>query len=129
MWTAAELLLAYVALYPLCAAAFSVAGGLLFRLLDEQTSARMPGDGWPGVSVLIPAHNEEHVIATCITSVLAADYYELELLVLDDGSTDNTVATVIEACRGDSRCRVIGTVSPSTFGTSGYSCSSTTSST
>jgi poly-beta-1,6-N-acetyl-D-glucosamine synthase len=58
MWTAAELLLAFVALYPVCTAALWIAGGLLFRLLDERDAAEEPAGGWPGVSVLIPAYNE-----------------------------------------------------------------------
>ena len=36
MRRAAELLLAFVALYPVCTAALWIAGGLLFRLLDER---------------------------------------------------------------------------------------------
>ena len=66
MQTVAELLLAFVALYPVCTAALWMAGGLLFRLLDEPTSAEEPEGGWPGVSVLIPAYNEESVIAISV---------------------------------------------------------------
>ena len=67
MPTVAELLLAFVALYPVCTAALWMAGGLLFRLLDEPASAQEPEGGWPGVSVLIPAYNEESVIATSVS--------------------------------------------------------------
>lgn len=47
---------------------------------------------YPTLSVIIPAHNEEHRIARCIESVLDAEYpkNKLEILVIDDGSTDNT---------------------------------------
>ncbi len=107
MWTAAELLLVFVALYPVCTAALWVAGGLLFRLLEERDAAEEPDGGWPGVTVLIPAYNEEAVIATSVAAVLAVDYPELEVLVLDDGSTDATEAAALEARAGDRRCRVI----------------------
>ncbi len=107
MWTAAKLLLAFVALYPVCTAALWIAGGLLFRLLDEQDAAEEPDGGWPGVSVLIPAYNEEAVIATSVSAAIASDYPELEVLVLDDGSTDATEAAALEAIAGDRRCRVI----------------------
>ena len=107
MWTAAELLLAFVALYPVCTAAMWIAGGLLFRLLEEQHAAEEPDGGWPGVTVLIPAYNEEAVIATSVAAAIAADYPELEVLVLDDGSTDATEAAALEASAGDPRCRVI----------------------
>jgi len=103
----AELLLAFVALYPVCTAALWMAGGLLFRVLDEPTDGREPEGGWPGVSVLIPAYNEAGVIATSVTAALASDYPALEVLVLDDGSTDDTEAAALEACGGDVRCRVL----------------------
>ena len=64
MSTAAKLLLAFVALYPVCTAALWIAGGLLFRLLEERDAVEEPEGGWPGVSVLIPAFNEEAVIGT-----------------------------------------------------------------
>ena len=107
MPSAGNLLLAFLALYPVVTAALWVAGGILFRVLDEPSAVEEPEGGWPGVSVLIPAYNEEAVIARCITSALASDYPELELLVLDDGSTDRTQAAALEAFAGDTRCRVI----------------------
>lgn len=47
---------------------------------------------WPGVSVLIPAHNEERVIENSLRRFLALDYPAeyLELVVIDDASTDGT---------------------------------------
>jgi poly-beta-1,6-N-acetyl-D-glucosamine synthase len=102
-----EALLALVALYPVCTAALWMAGGLLFRLLDESGSLQEPAGGWPGVSVLIPAYNEEAVVATSVRAALAVDYPVLEVLVLDDGSTDRTEAAALEAADADGRCRVI----------------------
>ncbi len=107
MRPAAELLLAFVLLYPVCTAALWIAGGALFRVRDEKENGSAPDGGWPGVTVLIPAHNEEAVIATSVTAALAADYPELELLVLDDGSRDRTQAAAERAAAGDPRCQVI----------------------
>lgn len=45
----------------------------------------------PKVAVVIPAFNEEKVIGRCISSVLASDYENLEIIVVDDGSTDKTL--------------------------------------
>lgn len=104
MQTANEILLAIVALYPVLTAALWVAGGVLYRVLDEHETA--PPAEWPGVSVVVPAYNEEAVIATCVRAVLASDYPELELIVLDDGSTDGTEAAAIAAAADDPRCHV-----------------------
>ena len=42
------------------------------------------------VSVVIPAYNHEKYIQTTIESVIAQTYKNIELLILDDGSSDNT---------------------------------------
>lgn len=45
---------------------------------------------FPGVSVIIPAWNEEIGIINTIKSAAASDYGNLEIIVVNDGSTDNT---------------------------------------
>jgi biofilm PGA synthesis N-glycosyltransferase PgaC len=107
MPSALELLVWFVALYPVVTAALWVAGGVLFRLREEDGAGAVPPEGWPGVTVLIPAYNEELVIARTIRAVLSVDYPELEVLVLDDGSTDATSATATTAAGDDRRCRVV----------------------
>jgi biofilm PGA synthesis N-glycosyltransferase PgaC len=107
MRLAGELLLAFVGLYPIVSAALWVAGGVLFRVLDERLPDQLARESWPGVTVLIPAYNEERVIATSMRAALDSDYPELELLVLDDGSTDATEATALRAADGDPRCQVL----------------------
>jgi glycosyltransferase involved in cell wall biosynthesis len=47
-------------------------------------------DELPLVSIVIPAYNHADYLAEAIESVLAQDYPNVELLVFDDGSTDNT---------------------------------------
>src|SRR6202011_2446983 len=51
--------------------------------------AVMP-DPPPSVTVLIPAHNEESVIVQTVTSVLASDFRDLRIIVVNDGSIDRT---------------------------------------
>ena len=98
----------FITLYPPITAAFWIAGGLLFRLLDEKLEIDLePTEGWPPLTVLIPAYNEEPVIETCVRAALAVDYPELEILVLDDGSTDGTVAVAERAAEGDPRLSVL----------------------
>jgi biofilm PGA synthesis N-glycosyltransferase PgaC len=80
---------------------------MLFARLDERNDAEPPAGGWPGVTVLIPAYNEEAVIATSVGAALASDYPDLELIVLDDGSTDETAAVAAAAGAGDPRLEVV----------------------
>ena len=44
----------------------------------------------PPVSVLVPAYNEEGMVMISVRSVLAFDYPEFEVIIIDDGSTDRT---------------------------------------
>ncbi len=77
-------------------------GLALANLLVYRTPPRHPGR--PSVSVLIPARNEERNVAACIAAVLANGAVDLDLVVLDDHSTDRTAA--ILAGIADPRVRV-----------------------
>lgn len=61
----------------------------------------------PQVSVIMPAYNAQNYIKEAIESVLNQTMGDLELLVLDDGSKDNTVAIAKELERKDARVRVL----------------------
>jgi hypothetical protein len=60
----------------------------------------------PPISVLIPARNEELGIAACVRSVLASKHVELEVIVLDDSSTDRTAEIVRAIAAADARLRL-----------------------
>jgi cellulose synthase/poly-beta-1,6-N-acetylglucosamine synthase-like glycosyltransferase len=107
MPSVAELLWACVVLYPVVTAALWVAGGAVFRWLEEPAGAEGEPAQWPGVTVLIPAFNEQAVIATSVGAALGVDYPRLEVLVLDDGSLDDTAGAAARAGGGDPRCRVV----------------------
>lgn len=49
------------------------------------------------VSIVVPAYNEERVIAATTRSMLELDYPEHEVIVVNDGSSDGTLAALVEA--------------------------------
>ena len=53
----------------------------------------------PFVSILVPAHNEESVIADTIENILQIDYEGYELIIIDDRSTDNTAGVLEQMCQ------------------------------
>ena len=66
-----------------------------------------PKDFRPGVSVVIAAFNEEKVIVRTVQAVLDNGYPDLDVIIVDDGSGDCTLAVASEAFAGDSRVRVL----------------------
>ena len=61
----------------------------------------------PPVSVMIAAFNEAAVIERTVSAALASDWPELEVIVVDDGSTDGTGAIVEQAFKDEPRVRFI----------------------
>jgi len=57
----------------------------------------------PLISICIPARNEENNIRNCVESALGQDYPNIEVIVLDDRSTDSTLTQLAEIASLDSR--------------------------
>jgi hypothetical protein len=86
---------------------------------SQPTSSTSAGDG-PGslpapdtsaaavVSVVIPAYNAAGTLAATLASVLDQSHEALEILVIDDGSTDDTAAVIARAAAADPRIRPVG---------------------
>jgi chlorobactene glucosyltransferase len=80
----------------------------LFRLARKTPNLRqVTPAGGRSVSVIIPARNEARSIETVVDSVLASAYPRLEVLVVDDRSTDETAALVERRCALDPRLRLV----------------------
>jgi chlorobactene glucosyltransferase len=75
------------------------------RSIDEESDAP-PADA-PLVSIIVPARNEARNIARCVTSILATTYPNIELLVVDDSSTDGTADIARRAIGSDARACVV----------------------
>src|SRR5687768_9543622 len=50
----------------------------------------------PRVSIVLPVHDREAFVARAAASLLAQGYHDWELVVVDDGSTDGTVAALAD---------------------------------
>ncbi len=75
------------------------------------------------ISVLIPARNEEKNISNCLQSVLEQDYSEMEILVLDDNSEDNTYLKAAALSNKDKRIKVLnGKPLPAGFTGKNWAC-------
>lgn len=68
------------------------------RHVRRTRTAFPPPTGRPSVSVVVPAYNEAAGIVAAVRSLAASDHPELEVLVVDDGSTDGT-GELVDALR------------------------------
>jgi cellulose synthase/poly-beta-1,6-N-acetylglucosamine synthase-like glycosyltransferase len=85
-------------------------GGAAWDVWRRARAAEAPPpdpEAWPAVTVLIPAYNEERVLAGTVHSALASDYPQLRVLVIDDGSQDETVAVARRLATEDPRVTLI----------------------
>ena len=60
----------------------------------------------PKISVIVPVYNVEQYLPRCIDSILAQTFTDFELLLIDDGSTDNSGKICDEYAKKDTRIRV-----------------------
>jgi cellulose synthase/poly-beta-1,6-N-acetylglucosamine synthase-like glycosyltransferase len=86
------------------------AGMAVANLIFVRPAHGVPKDGTL-VSILVPARNEDANIATCLRHALASSGVAVEVVVMDDGSTDRTAEIVRAAAAGDPRVR-LGTCPP-----------------
>lgn len=61
----------------------------------------------PLVSVIVPVYNVEKYLNQCLDSIVAQTWYNLDVILVDDGSTDNSGAICDEYARSDARIRVV----------------------
>lgn len=78
------------------------------NLLDPLYEKKI-GEDWPTVAVVVPARNEAHAIEASLQSLLASDYPNLQIVAINDRSTDATGAKMeaVAAAAATSRLRVL----------------------
>ncbi|WP_191229184.1 glycosyltransferase [Aurantiacibacter xanthus] len=83
-------------------------GDLFDRLrAGSVPSPQEPSDNLPLVSVIVPVFNAADLLPTALRGLQAQSWSNLEILVVDDGSTDNSVAMAQAAATQDTRIRVL----------------------
>lgn len=80
---------------------------LFLRLPTVSKKQRHADSTGNSVTVLIPARNEQAGIAACLESVLASKWTQLEVIVMDDCSTDRTLEICEEIAKRDARLKVM----------------------
>jgi len=75
----------------------------LFELRDDVRESnwnppfrRFSTPFYPGISVVVPAYNEAATIGESVQSLLSLNYPDLEIVVVNDGSTDETLARLVD---------------------------------
>lgn len=61
----------------------------------------------PLVSIIVPVYNAQNSVARCLESICSQTYQELEIIVLNDGSTDDSLAVCNRFCAKDPRVTVV----------------------
>lgn len=92
-----------------------VAGIALARRPPLAATAKLwqrTSDVVPPISILVPAYNEEKTIVAAIRSILALEYPSFEVIVIDDGSRDGTIAAIDAAFELQMASRAIDTAVP-----------------
>jgi chlorobactene glucosyltransferase len=89
----------------LAAAAIALWRASQSRRLDEYSAA--PAPDTPPLSVIVPARNEAANIGRCVASLVTSTYPALDIIVVDDHSTDDTARLAREAGAGDPRLRIV----------------------
>jgi chlorobactene glucosyltransferase len=81
---------------------------ILYRYATRRPQLRdyAPAPAGPLVSVIIPARNEARNIERCVRSILATTYPMIEVIVVDDGSTDGT-GDLVERLGKEGRVRLV----------------------
>ena len=108
-----ELILDFVFFWPLFMSVLWITGGLYFWFQlerhwpwgEDTPPPTLPGN--PLISILIPCFNEEKNARETISAALTQRYANLEVIAINDGSSDNTAQVLQQLAQEEPRLRVI----------------------
>ena len=96
----------YWVILALILASFGRMGLVIFAaLVQNKRKFRIAPENDIPCSVIVPAYNEGAVIQSCLKSILSSEYKAFEVIVVDDGSSDNTSELALSI--GDRRLKVV----------------------
>ncbi|MCG1210229.1 poly-beta-1,6 N-acetyl-D-glucosamine synthase [Staphylococcus epidermidis] len=91
-------ILNFLIIYPLFMSIFWMVGTIIYMFCSELWLTQKPNKniGDEGISFLVPCFNEEKTIEDTIKNILALDFPNKEIIVINDGSTDNSAKIIYE---------------------------------
>ena len=67
----------------------------------------MPTPTQPKVSILVPCYNVEKYLPQCLDSIVNQTLKDIEIIVINDGSTDSTLDIIKQYAKNDKRIKII----------------------
>ena len=74
---------------------------------SQVAAANNTAGNTPKVSVIVPVYNTEKYIERCLNSLLTQTFGDIEIIVINDGSTDKSMQVIERLAEEDSRIKVI----------------------
>ncbi len=108
MVTLVQIINDYVFVYPLVMSVVWIIGGYLFYVRREVHGGALEADDeMPFFSIIVPCHNEGEEIEATALQLVNLDYLHYEIILVDDGSTDDTGKIIARLCKRYHRIRAV----------------------
>ena len=108
-----QIMLSYIFFYPLFMSTLWMIGAIFFYFKNEKPYLKeiipplQANETWPGVSILIPCYNEGENAIETITYALNVQYPEFEVIAINDGSKDDTLAILLSLAENNPKLKVV----------------------
>lgn len=106
-------MLGYIFFYPLFMSTLWMIGAIFFYFKNEKPylNDKIPplrdGESWPGASIIIPCYNESENVYETMEYALNVQYPEFEVIAVNDGSKDDTLAKLLEIAKNNPKLKVV----------------------